>query len=40
VIVQKVRRPTTATKGSQRRRMDTKTQRGKVKSLRRKNNDD
>ncbi|ARN74918.1 alternative ribosome rescue aminoacyl-tRNA hydrolase ArfB [Oceanicoccus sagamiensis] len=30
----KVRRPTKATKGSQRRRMDKKTQRGKTKSLR------
>ena len=33
-IVQKVRRPTKATKGSQRRRMDKKTQRGQTKSLR------
>jgi ribosome-associated protein len=40
VIVKKKRRPTTATRGSQRRRMDKKTLRGKVKSLRRKNNDD
>lgn len=30
----KPRRPTRPTKGSQRRRVDTKTQRGKVKSLR------
>ena len=30
-IVQKKRRPTKATKGSQRRRMDSKTKRGKVK---------
>jgi ribosome-associated protein len=34
VVVQKVRRPTKATKGSQRRRMDKKTQRGKTKALR------
>jgi len=40
VIVQKARRPTTATRGSQKRRVDKKTQRGKVKNLRRKNNDD
>ena len=33
-IVQKVRRPTKATKGSQRRRMDKKTQRGQTKALR------
>ena len=30
-LVQKKRRPTKATKGSQRRRMDSKTKRGKVK---------
>ena len=34
VIVQKSRRATKATKGSQRRRMDRKTQRGKTKALR------
>jgi ribosome-associated protein len=34
VVVQKVRRPTKATKGSQRRRMDKKSQRGKTKALR------
>ncbi|WP_415230189.1 hypothetical protein [Psychromonas sp.] len=39
-VVQKVRRATIATKGSQRKRMDTPTQRGRVKSLRSKNNDD
>lgn len=33
-IAQKVRRPTKATKGSQRRRMDKKSQRGKTKALR------
>ncbi|MFA7554024.1 MAG: alternative ribosome rescue aminoacyl-tRNA hydrolase ArfB [Spongiibacteraceae bacterium] len=33
-IVVKTRRPTKATKGSQRRRMDKKSQRGKTKSLR------
>ncbi len=32
--VQKARRPTTATKSSQRKRMDSKTLRGKVKALR------
>ncbi len=32
--VPKIRRATKATKGSQRRRMDTKTQRGKTKALR------
>ena len=32
--VQKVRRPTKATKGSQKRRLETKTQRGKTKMLR------
>jgi ribosome-associated protein len=32
--ITKVRRPTKATKGSQRRRMDKKTQRGMTKSLR------
>lgn len=39
-VVQKVRRATKATKGSQRRRMDKKTQRGRIKNLRSKNNDD
>jgi len=39
-VVQKVRRATRATKGSQRKRMDKKTQRGRVKNLRSKNNDD
>jgi ribosome-associated protein len=39
-VVQKVRRATKATKGSQRKRMDKKTQRGQIKSLRSKNNDD
>ena len=34
IEVQKARRATKATKGSQRRRMDKKTQRGKTKSLR------
>ncbi|HEC58668.1 MAG TPA: aminoacyl-tRNA hydrolase [Methylophaga sp.] len=34
VIVQKIRRATKATKGSQKRRMDRKTQRGKTKALR------
>ena len=34
VVVEKVRRPTKATKGSQRRRMDKKTQRGRTKALR------
>jgi len=33
-IAQKVRRATKATKGSQRRRMDKKSQRGKTKALR------
>jgi len=33
-IVQKVRRATKATKGSQRRRMDSKTLRGRTKALR------
>jgi ribosome-associated protein len=33
-VVQKTRRATKPTKGSQRRRVDSKTQRGKVKSLR------
>lgn len=33
-FVQKARRPTKPTKGSQKRRMDSKTQRGKTKSLR------
>jgi ribosome-associated protein len=32
--VQKARRPTKATKGSQRKRMDSKTLRGKTKALR------
>lgn len=34
VIVQKARRATKATKGSQRKRMDRKTQHGKTKALR------
>jgi len=34
VVVQKARRATKATKGSQRRRMDKKTQRGQTKNLR------
>lgn len=34
VIVQKVRRATKATRGSQRRRMDKKTQRGQTKTMR------
>jgi ribosome-associated protein len=33
-IVQKTRRPTKATKGSQKRRMDSKTKRGNTKKLR------
>ena len=33
-IVQKTRRPTKATRGSQKRRLDRKTQRGKIKTLR------
>lgn len=33
-IVQKVRRPTKPTRGSQKRRMDNKTQRSKTKALR------
>ncbi|MES9905666.1 MAG: alternative ribosome rescue aminoacyl-tRNA hydrolase ArfB [Sedimenticola sp.] len=33
-VVQKKRRPTKPTKGSQRRRMDKKTRRGKTKALR------
>lgn len=33
-VIVKTRRPTKATKGSQQRRMDKKTQRGKTKSLR------
>lgn len=33
-VVQKVRRPTKATRGSQKRRMDSKTLRGKTKALR------
>ena len=36
VAHKKKRRPTKATKGSQRRRMDKKTQRGQTKTLRRK----
>ncbi len=32
--VQKIRRPTKPTKGSQRRRMDSKTKRGKTKAMR------
>lgn len=37
VVVQKTRRPTKATRNSQKRRMDKKTQRGTTKSLRSKN---
>lgn len=33
-VVEKTRRPTKATRSSQKRRMDSKTQRGKVKALR------
>ncbi|MEE9345149.1 MAG: alternative ribosome rescue aminoacyl-tRNA hydrolase ArfB [Methylococcales bacterium] len=33
-VVQKARRPTKATKGSQKRRLDSKTLRGKTKALR------
>lgn len=33
-VVKKVRKPTKATKGSQQRRMDSKTKRGKIKALR------
>ena len=33
-VVEKPRRPTKATKSSQKRRMDNKTQRGKIKALR------
>ncbi len=33
-VVQKVRRPTRATKSSQQRRLDSKTQRGRTKQLR------
>src|SRR5690554_5606360 len=33
-VVEKPRRPTRATKSSQKRRMDSKTQRGKIKALR------
>lgn len=33
-VVEKTRRPTKATKSSQKRRMDSKTQRGKIKALR------
>lgn len=33
-VVEKPRRPTKATKSSQKRRMDSKTQRGKIKALR------
>lgn len=38
-VIQKVRRATKATKGSHRRRMDKKTQRGKTKALRKKVSD-
>ncbi len=38
-VVQKIRRATKATKGSHRRRMDKKTQRGKTKALRKKVSD-
>ncbi len=37
-VVQKARRPTKPSRNSQKRRMDSKSKRGKVKSLRRKNN--
>ena len=33
-VVRKARRPTKATRGSQKRRLDSKTQRGKLKALR------
>jgi len=33
-VTQKVRKPTKATRGSQKRRLDSKTQRGKTKALR------
>jgi ribosome-associated protein len=33
-VVQKVRKPTKATRGSHKKRMDSKTQRGKTKALR------
>lgn len=33
-VIEKPRRPTRATKGSQQRRMDQKTQRGQIKALR------
>lgn len=33
-VVQKVRKPTKATRGSHKRRMDNKTQRGRIKALR------
>ena len=33
-VIQKARQPTRATRGSQERRMDSKTRRGKTKSLR------
>ncbi|MFA4910728.1 MAG: aminoacyl-tRNA hydrolase, partial [Desulfobacteria bacterium] len=33
-VTQKVRRPTKATRGSQERRLDSKAQRGKTKTLR------
>lgn len=33
-VVEKTRRPTKATRSSQKRRMDSKTQRGKIKALR------
>lgn len=33
-VVEKARRPTKATRSSQKRRMDSKTQRGKIKALR------
>lgn len=33
-VVEKVRRPTKATRGSQKRRLDSKAQRGKTKALR------
>lgn len=39
-VVQKSRKPTKATKGSQQKRMDSKTKRGKIKALRGKVSDD
>lgn len=39
-VVQKTRKPTKATRGSQQKRMDSKTKRGKIKTLRGKVSDD